>query len=91
MRSKLPRIKLNFRILREAGKLYTPKVFELFQVEFELSGSAHIELLKGKTYTVGMCDIDNEIQPKSRQVVWNEDDQTILCSCKKFERDGIFC
>jgi hypothetical protein len=37
MRSKLPRIKLNFPILREAGKLYAPKLFELFQVEFELS------------------------------------------------------
>jgi hypothetical protein len=27
MRSKLPKIKLNFPILREAGKLYTPKIF----------------------------------------------------------------
>jgi zinc finger SWIM domain-containing protein 3 len=62
MRSKLPRIKLNFLILREARKLYTPKMFELFQAEFELSGSAHIECLEGNTYTVGMCDIDNEIQ-----------------------------
>jgi hypothetical protein len=69
MRSKLPKIKLNFPILREAGKLYTPKIFELFQAEFELSGSAHIECLKGNTYTVGMCDIDNETQWKSRQVI----------------------
>jgi hypothetical protein len=69
MRSKLPKIKLNFPILREAGKLYTPKILELFQAEFELSGSAHIECLKGNTYTVGMCDIDNETQWKSRQVI----------------------
>jgi zinc finger SWIM domain-containing protein 3 len=71
--------------------LYTPKVFELFQAEFELVGSAHIEGLEGNTYTVGMYDIDSEIQLKSRQVVWNRDDQIVSCSCKKFEREGILC
>ncbi|KAJ4767531.1 Protein FAR1-RELATED SEQUENCE 5 [Rhynchospora pubera] len=91
MTSKLPRIKLNFPILREAGKVYTPKVFELFQEQFELSGSTHIECLEGDTYTVAMCSIDNKTPHKSRQVVWNRDDQTITCSCKKFERDGILC
>jgi hypothetical protein len=68
MRRKLSRIKLNFLTFCEAEKLYTPKIFELFQVEFELSGSAHIECREG-TYTVGMCDIDNETQWKSRQVI----------------------
>ncbi|KAJ4765730.1 Protein FAR1-RELATED SEQUENCE 5 [Rhynchospora pubera] len=91
MASKLPRLKLNVPILREARKLYTPKVFELFQAEFELSGSAYIEGLEGDTYTVAMCDIDNETPHKSGQVVWTREDQTVSCSCKKFEREGILC
>jgi hypothetical protein len=66
-------------------------VFELFQVEFELSSSAHIERLEGNTYTVDMCNIDNEIQPKNRQVVWNQDDQMVSYSYKKFEREDILC
>ncbi|KAJ3701127.1 hypothetical protein LUZ61_004832 [Rhynchospora tenuis] len=91
MTSKIPKLKWNVPILREARKLYTPKVFELFQAEFELSGSAHIECLEGNTFTVAMCDIDNEIPRKSGQVVWIREDQTVSCSCKKFEREGILC
>ncbi|KAJ1689547.1 hypothetical protein LUZ63_013702 [Rhynchospora breviuscula] len=89
--SKLPRLKWNVPILREVRKLYTPKVFELFQAEFELSCSANIECLEGNIYTVVMCDIDNETPYKSGQVVWTREDQTVLCSCKKFEREGILC
>lgn len=39
-----------------------------------------------------MCDINNVNRLyKSRQVVWNRDDQTVSCSCKKFERECILC
>ncbi|KAJ1700267.1 hypothetical protein LUZ63_000046 [Rhynchospora breviuscula] len=69
MRSKIPRLKFDMPILHEAEKLYTPKVFELFQAVVELSSSAH----------------------KSGQVVWTREDQMILCSCKKFEREDILC
>ncbi|KAJ3687637.1 hypothetical protein LUZ61_016801 [Rhynchospora tenuis] len=91
MRSKLPRLKMNVPILCEAGKLYTPKMFNLFQEEFELSTSAHIRSIDGNMYTVAMCKIDKENPRKSGQVVWNREDQMILCSCKKFEREGILC
>ncbi|KAJ3684859.1 hypothetical protein LUZ61_014023 [Rhynchospora tenuis] len=89
--SKLPRLKLNVPILREAAKLYTPKVFELFQAEFELSGSAYIECQEGNMYMVAMCEIENETPYKSGRVVWTREDQTMSCSCKKFEREGILC
>ncbi|KAJ1683611.1 hypothetical protein LUZ63_021171 [Rhynchospora breviuscula] len=69
MRSKLPRLKFGMPILREAANLYTPKVFELFQAEVELSMSAHIECLEGNTYTVVMYGIDNEALRKRRQVL----------------------
>ncbi|KAJ1692837.1 hypothetical protein LUZ63_009535 [Rhynchospora breviuscula] len=91
MRSKLPRLKFGMPILREAANLYTPKVFELFQAEVELSMSAHIECLEGNTYTVVMYGIDNEALQKRRQVVWTRENQMISCSCKKFERVGILC
>ncbi|KAJ4790327.1 hypothetical protein LUZ62_041573 [Rhynchospora pubera] len=73
------------------SKLYTPKVFELFQAEVELSMLAHIECLEGNTYTVGKYDIDNKTPYKSRQVIWTREDQMVSCSCKKFERVGILC
>ncbi|KAJ1704268.1 hypothetical protein LUZ63_004047 [Rhynchospora breviuscula] len=91
MRSKLPKLKFKMPILCEASNLYTPKVFELFQAEVELFMLSHIECLEGNTYTVGKFAIDNEIPCKSRQVVWNREDQMISCSCKKFERVGILC
>ncbi|KAJ3706507.1 hypothetical protein LUZ61_010212 [Rhynchospora tenuis] len=92
MRRKIPRVGLNVPILCEAGKLYTPKIFELFKKEYELSGSAYIEAINGNTFLIGMCNIDDEeCSNKSRQVVWNRDDQSIACSCKKFERVGILC
>ncbi|KAJ1700558.1 hypothetical protein LUZ63_000337 [Rhynchospora breviuscula] len=92
MRRKTPRMGLNVPILCETEKLYTPKIFELFQREYKLSGSAYIEAIDGNTFLVGMCDISSkECSGKSRQVVWNRDDQSIACSCKKFERVGILC
>jgi zinc finger SWIM domain-containing protein 3 len=92
MRRALSKIKFNVSILREARKLYTTKLFELFQAEFELSGSAQIKSLSGNSYTVGMCDVTNtNLLFKSRQVTWSRDDQTISCSCKKFEIEGILC
>jgi zinc finger SWIM domain-containing protein 3 len=92
MRRALPKIKFNIPILREAGKLYTTKLFELFQAEFELSGSAQVESLSDNSYMIGMCDVTNtNLLFKSRQVIWSRDDQTISCSCKKFEREGILC
>ncbi|KAJ1695496.1 hypothetical protein LUZ63_012195 [Rhynchospora breviuscula] len=91
MRSKLPRLKFKMPILCEASNLYTPKVFELFQAEVELFMLSHIECLEGNTYTVGKFAIDNETPCKSRQVIWNREDQMISCSCKKFERVDILC
>ncbi|KAJ1691977.1 hypothetical protein LUZ63_016132 [Rhynchospora breviuscula] len=93
MRKKLPRVRYNIPIICEAGKLYTPNIFELFHKECEFFGSAYIESIDGHTYTVGMCNNinDKECSRKSRQVVWNRDDQSIACSCKKFERVGILC
>lgn len=33
MRKKKPRVKVNIPILQQAGMLYTPKIFEIFQEE----------------------------------------------------------
>jgi zinc finger SWIM domain-containing protein 3 len=37
MRRKQPRIKMNVPILQQPGALYTPKIIEIFQVEWEIS------------------------------------------------------
>ncbi|KAJ1691675.1 hypothetical protein LUZ63_015830 [Rhynchospora breviuscula] len=91
VRQKTPRLVFKIPILRVASDLYTPKMFELFQAEVELSMEAHIECQEGNTYTVGKCGVDNETPCKSKQVVWTREDQIISCSCKKFERVGILC
>lgn len=43
LRQKLPRKKMNTPMLTQAGEVYTSKVFEKFQAEYEVYQAAYIE------------------------------------------------
>ena len=43
MRNKKPEVKANILILQQAGALYMPKVFEIFQTEWELFMAAFVK------------------------------------------------
>ncbi|KAF7147936.1 hypothetical protein RHSIM_Rhsim03G0118100 [Rhododendron simsii] len=91
LRQKLPRKKMNTPMLTQAGEVYTSKVFEKFQAEYEVYQAAYIEDrinegLPTSEYTVAILG-----QPKTYKVLGNRSEQTVSCSCCKFEAVGILC
>uniref|UniRef100_A0A1S2Y170 Protein FAR1-RELATED SEQUENCE 5-like n=2 Tax=Cicer arietinum TaxID=3827 RepID=A0A1S2Y170_CICAR len=86
-RHKLPRLKMKkARMLVQAGNVYTPKIFEEFQEEYEEYQDTCIKDLKEGLYVV--TNYDNT---KERIVMGNPMDQKVACDCRKFETHGILC
>ncbi|KAI8527747.1 hypothetical protein RHMOL_Rhmol12G0098600 [Rhododendron molle] len=82
---------MNTPMLTQAGEVYTSKVFEKFQTEYEVYQAAYIEDrinegLPTSEYTVAILG-----QPKTYKVLGNRSEQTVSCSCCKFEAVGILC
>jgi hypothetical protein len=77
-------------MLLQASKLYTPIIFEAFQGEYERSLAAWTKVLdENNAYLVGDCTYEEEYK-----VVGDPLKQTVLCSCKQFDRIdriGILC
>ncbi|PNY03008.1 protein FAR1-related sequence 5-like [Trifolium pratense] len=74
------------RMLVQAGNVYTPRIFEEFQAEYEEYQDTCIRDLKGGLYAV--TNYDN---PKERIVMGNPVEQYVYCDCRKFETHGILC
>ena len=77
-------------MLNQVAKVYTPKVIEFFQNEVEevppLSIIDHDESQETHRYVV---EIFNE--HGKYNIMWNSSNQTLSCSCRKFETFGILC
>lgn len=86
---KLPMVKINVKMLKQAGDLYTKTIFEEFQDEFVNSIETTIEdiLHDGDTTVYTVVDDDDT---KVRKVMINNND-SLACSCRKFEIKGILC
>ncbi|XP_034600641.1 protein FAR1-RELATED SEQUENCE 5-like [Setaria viridis] len=88
-RKNLPKIcmKRPPPILVQASKLYTPIIFEAFQGEYEKSLAACTKALEGDNeYLVGDFTFKEEYK-----VIGDPLKQTVLCSCRHFDRTGILC
>ncbi|XP_071700220.1 protein FAR1-RELATED SEQUENCE 5-like [Rutidosis leptorrhynchoides] len=90
-RQKLPRVRMpKSPLLQQVARVYTPSVFELFEEEFDWSLSAsikhHNETCNVYTYVIGMFNQYGEYI-----VTINPSENTICCSCKKFETFGYLC
>ena len=77
-------------MLVQAGEVYTPIIFELFQEEYEIFQGAIInqciESEGGHQYVVGLFDSEK------KYVVWgNKEELIVFCTCQKFEMIGILC
>jgi zinc finger SWIM domain-containing protein 3 len=84
---KLPRLKMKKApMLVQAGNIYTPKLFEEFQEEYEEYQGTCIRVLKEGFYIVANYD-----DSKERKVMGNHLDQKVSCECRKFETHGILC
>jgi zinc finger SWIM domain-containing protein 3 len=90
-RQKLPRLNLkNLPMLNQVAKVYTSKIFELFQNEVEevppLSIIDYTESQETHRYVVGVFNEHGKYN-----IMWNPSDQTLSCNCRKFETSSILC
>uniref|UniRef100_A0A5B7B2B1 Protein FAR1-RELATED SEQUENCE n=1 Tax=Davidia involucrata TaxID=16924 RepID=A0A5B7B2B1_DAVIN len=85
-----PRLMGNVVLLKHASDVYTPKAFEEFQREYEKClnivvnlGSDNGSLFEYKANVFG--------KPREYTVTFNSLDDTVTCSCMKFEYVGVLC
>ncbi|XP_039163105.1 protein FAR1-RELATED SEQUENCE 7-like [Eucalyptus grandis] len=81
---------------KEAGRLYTPRMFEMFQKEFiNCLGLAMEEIKCSETLRMFQLTEAGDTKThtaSSRQIVeYDSSDSTLACSCGKFESVGILC
>ncbi|KAK2994008.1 hypothetical protein RJ640_005880 [Escallonia rubra] len=90
-KEKMPRVKFScLPLLKQARKIYTPEIFELFQKQWEKSLLALVGNKQDKgrleEYLIVSCDEEGEYV-----VTHDEENATLSCSCRKFETVGILC
>ncbi|XP_058785000.1 protein FAR1-RELATED SEQUENCE 5-like [Vicia villosa] len=84
---KLPKLKMKkARMLIQAGSVYTPRIFEEFQEEYEEYQDTCVKDLKG-----GLFVVTNYDNTKERIVMGDPMEQKVSCACRKFETHGILC
>ncbi|KAM0909827.1 hypothetical protein ACQ4PT_014552 [Festuca glaucescens] len=90
LRLKLPGFKIRAPILRQASEAYTDMIFQLFQEEYEEFQSAYIvnrdESGPCREYIVAIIE-----KEKRYKVFGNPSEQSVSCSCRKFETLGFLC
>lgn len=76
--------------LKHARDPYTPKIFELFQKEYEACLNLVLEHCSesGLLYNYKVSVYE---QVREYTVTFNSSNETISCSCKKFECVGVLC
>ncbi|XP_042510929.1 protein FAR1-RELATED SEQUENCE 5-like isoform X2 [Macadamia integrifolia] len=90
-RNKLPRnLFSKSPIMKQAGEVYTPLIFEKFQKQYEWVSACYIKHKSESNvvheYVVSIVDKEGEFK-----VFCNPSEQMIHCSCRKFETFGILC
>jgi zinc finger SWIM domain-containing protein 3 len=93
---RIPFLKMRTPILLQASRIYTPKIFESFQDEYELAMGAIIkppfEGQQKNEFFVSVGDLELESRfEKCFKVIGNVPDQMVLCNCNKFQSHGLLC
>ncbi|KAJ8617285.1 hypothetical protein MRB53_013471 [Persea americana] len=89
MTQTLPTIKVQVPILMHAATVYTPSVYKMFEKEYLNGLSWQVEEQGDVGTTKNYC-VFNE-KPHRHFVVYDPEDESITCSCRKFEFVGIMC
>ncbi|CAL5444048.1 unnamed protein product [Camellia sinensis] len=89
---KLPRVNIKVKIMEQATDVYTNKIFEEFQDEYVKSLEVNIEEIEndGESTVYTVLDSDG-IKVRKVRKVRQECDDSVTCSCRKFEMKGILC
>lgn len=91
MTQKMPSLKMNIMLLKNARDIYTPAIFSLVHKEYEKSCNL---LLNSCTQNLLVYEYEVYFLEHMRRhkVVFNLEDQSVECSCKLFQFVGIlFC
>ncbi|XP_031265054.1 protein FAR1-RELATED SEQUENCE 7-like [Pistacia vera] len=90
MNQQMPKLMGDVILLKHARDVYTPKIFELFQQEYEACLNIVINQCTGSgslfEYKVSFYG-----QLREYTVIYNLSDETVMCSCMKFEYMGVLC
>jgi hypothetical protein len=88
---KLPTLGLkNSPLLKHTTKMYTPVIFKNFHDKYDYASATIIKYRSESQslheYIVGLYEKDKEYE-----VIFDDDNKIISCSCMKFEIFGILC
>ncbi|KAM3215664.1 hypothetical protein ACQJBY_067600 [Aegilops geniculata] len=90
-RLMMPYLKIRAPVLTQASEVYTSVIFQLFQEEYEEFQSAYIvsrdESGPCREYVVSLV----EKEDRQYTVYGNPMEQTVACSCGKFDMLGFLC
>jgi hypothetical protein len=87
----LPRVKMRTTMLVQVSKLYTPLIFEAFQLQYERSVVACARPLDGENEYLVTIGNEDLIFEKEYKVIVNSLEQIVICTCNQFKRIGILC
>ncbi|KAF7801264.1 protein FAR1-RELATED SEQUENCE 5-like [Senna tora] len=77
-------------LLKSARNIYTPTIYHQVLEEYEKSCNMIFKEYNQVSTLFGykVCLLDH---PREHNVTFNSEDETVVCSCKKFEFIGILC
>lgn len=91
MSQHMPRLIGDVIILKHAREVYTPKIFELFQQEYEKSLNIVVNQCTERALLVFEYKVSIYGQLREYAVIYNLSDETVVCNCMKFEFMGVLC
>ncbi|XP_044383190.1 protein FAR1-RELATED SEQUENCE 5 isoform X2 [Triticum aestivum] len=78
------------RLLWQAANTYTPALFEMFRLEFELVLSCMVYCC-GEIGPISEYEVTVKNRPQVHFVRFDSSEYMVVCSCKKFEFVGLPC
>lgn len=90
MSQRMPRLMGDVILLKQARDIYTPKIFELFQLEYEMCLNIVVNHCTecGSLFEFKVCTYG---QMREYTVTFDSSDETVACNCMKFEFMGVLC
>lgn len=90
MSQRLPRLMGDVILLKQARDTYTPKIFELFQQEYETCLNTIINQCT-ESGSVFEYKVSIYGQQQEYTISFNSSEKAVACNCMKFEFMGVLC
>ncbi|KAL6994418.1 hypothetical protein U1Q18_052567 [Sarracenia purpurea var. burkii] len=90
MSQSMPRLMGDVILLKHARDVYTPKIFQLFQQEYENCLNVIVNQ-RTKSRSLFEYKVSVYGQVREHTVVFNSTEDSIVCNCMMFQSVGILC